>query len=338
MTVEPALFPLPASKKGNSNLMAYARKKKRDEFYTRSDEIVDEVLAIHEACPDFFKGKRIYCNCDDPKQSMFYKFFHLMSPRLQIANLTTTHLNFFGKSYVLSYDPKTDKETRTELEGNGDFRSEECQRILEQCDVVVTNPPFSLFLPYFYQLMESGKHFLIVANINAITHKNFFHWFKEGRFRFGFHRGGMKFNIPDEYFLEEYKKGDDGEKIIPISTARWFTNIEHGFVPPPIDLEHEYRPEDYPKYKNCNAIEVGRTKQIPKDYDGAMGVPITFLDKFNPEQFEILDCLMHLTVGEEVRYWRVVIQHKGKPPVDLDYWLPSKRKEEIAKMEGFDYD
>lgn len=263
-----------------NNNLHNAKKAKNDEFYTRLEDIEKEMCHYRE----HFRGKVIYCNCDDPKESNFFKFFSLQFEFLGLKKLISTGYkeNGHGVAYIYEGDKNEnnlpdDSEIRTyELQGNGDFRSEECIEFLKEADVVVTNPPFSLFREYVSQLVEYGKKFLIIGNKNAITYKEIFPLIKENKLWFGVYS-------PSEYILP------NGEKTKSVSgLCRWFTNLEHDHRNRPLDLTQRYDPRYYPKYDNYDAIECSKVMDIPRDYDGVIGVPITFLGKYCPTQFRII--------------------------------------------------
>ena len=188
---------------------------------------------------------------------------------------------------------KFDNFVKTPLKGDGDFRSVECIKILKEADIVVTNPPFSLFREFVAQLMEYKKKFLIIGNINAASYKEVFPLIRDNEIWMGasIHSGDREFRVPDDYPLNAagYRVDDNGVKFIRVKGVRWFTNMDYPQRHEDLILYKTYNPNDYPTYDNYNAINVNFTKEIPRDYDGAIGVPITFLDKYNPEQFEILD-------------------------------------------------
>lgn len=263
-----------------NNNLHNAKKAKNDEFYTRLEDIEKEMCHYRE----HFRGKVIYCNCDDPKESNFFKFFSLQFEFLGLKKLISTGYkeNGHGIAYIYEGDKNEnnlpdDSEIRTyELQGNGDFRSEECIEFLKEADVVVTNPPFSLFREYVSQLVEYGKKFLIIGNKNAITYKEIFPLINENKLWLGVYS-------PSEYILP------NGEKTKSVSgLCRWFTNLEHDHRNRPLDLTQRYDPRYYPKYDNYDAIECSKVMDIPRDYDGVIGVPITFLDKYCPKQFRII--------------------------------------------------
>ena len=261
----------------NSNLHT-AKTAKNDEFYTLMEDIEKEMRYYK----DFFKGKIVYCNCDDARESNFFKYFSLNFEFLGLKKLISTGYKADGKGVVLVYEGDKNGNRRVdneeiivnELNGDGDFRSEECIEYLKECDVVVTNPPFSLFRQYVKQLMDYNKKFIIIGNQNAITYKEIFPYIKNNQLWLGMN------------FVKSFEKPNgDIQKFGNIS---WFTNIENKRRNEEIDLYKKYSFEDYPKYDNYDAIEVSRVDEIPMDYDGVMGVPITFLYKYNPTQFEII--------------------------------------------------
>ena len=290
---------------GNSNLHS-AKNAKNDEFYTQLVDIENELKHYKQ----HFKDKVVYCNCDDPYESAFFKYFALNFNRLGIKKLITTCYtgspiqgqellfpemqpkntktpykaeiievqDMDGNGSIDLEDIKIilqhEKNVRTELKQGGDFRSQECVELLKQADIVVTNPPFSLFREYVAQLVEYDKKFLIIGNVNAITYKEIFPLIKNNQLWLGYNC--------TRHFLQP-----DGSLF---ETARtfWYTNLDHSKRHEELILYKQYSPEEYPHYDNYNAIEVSKTAEIPKDWDGVMGVPITFLDKYNPEQFEII--------------------------------------------------
>lgn len=276
----------------NSNLHT-AKKAKNDEFYTQLTDIEKEMRFYKEQ----FKDKVVYCNCDDARDSNFFKYFANNFEHLGLKKLITTGYKEDGHGVVLVYEGDKngnrkvddDEVAVTELKGNGDFRSEECIEFLKEADVVVTNPPFSLFREYVKQLMDFGKNFIIIGNGNAVTYKEIFPLIKENKLWMGASKGiGGKFSfIVPETYEGKFISVENGVRIGQINNACWFTNIEHKKRNTPIDLFKHYNSNEYPKYDNYDAIE-SRTDYIPMDYDGVIGVPITFLDKYCPEQFEII--------------------------------------------------
>ena len=275
----------------NSNLHA-AKVAKNDEFYTMLTDIEKEMSHYK----DFFKGKVVYCNCDDARESNFFKYFSKNFEFLGLKKLITTGYKAEGKGVVLIYEGdkngnrkvEDDEIVVRELEGSGDFRSEECIEFLKEADVVVTNPPFSLFREYVKQLMDYGKKFIIIGNGNAVTYKEIFPLIKENKLWIGASKGiGGKFEfIAPEGYDGKFVSIKNGIRMAQVNNACWFTNIGHAKRNTPLDLYKRYSNE-YKHYDNYDAID-SRTEEIPMDYDGVIGVPITFLDKYCPEQFEIL--------------------------------------------------
>ena len=278
-----------------------AKQKKNDDFYTQLPDIENELKHYRQ----HFAGKVVYCNCDDPRVSNFYKYFSLNFEYLGLKKLITTcyknqNMDLFSdqtseKAIWLEYDRGTYEDGAyipadpvvRHLNGDGDFRSPECIDLLKQADIVVTNPPFSLFREYVAQLIDHNKKFLIIGNQNAITYKEFFPLIKENRVWLGY---GFRRNCA--HFISNYVDHatdlDKREGMIRVSGVVWFTNLDHNKRHEPMILYQKYTPDDYPHYDNYDAIEISRTKDIPIDYAGVMGVPITFLTKHNPDQFEIV--------------------------------------------------
>ena len=283
-----------------------AKATKQDEFYTQLSDIEKELRHYTK----HFKGKTVLCNCDDPRVSNFFHYFSYSFEKLKLKKLITTcyknqQADLFSKhesekGMYLEY--KGDKNRNRvpdpaeigihQLKGDGDFRSEECIKLLKEADIVVTNPPFSLFREYVAQLMKYKKKFLIIGNQNAITYKEVFKLIKEGHIWLGpsIHSGDREFGVPEHYPLNAAgtRVDDAGKKYIRVKGVRWFTSLDYEERHEDLVLFNSYSPEKYPTYDNYDAIEVSKTADIPMDYPGAMGVPITFLDKYSPEQFEIL--------------------------------------------------
>lgn len=277
----------------NSNLTA-AKKAKNDEFYTQISDIEKELIHYW----DKLKGKIVFCNCDDPAESNFWRYFHLNFERIGLKKLIATHYDPEKPTYKLEYEGGDDsdwsKGVLTPLRGNGDFRSPECVELLQECDVVVTNPPFSLFREYVAQLVQYGKKFLIIGNKNAVTYKEIFPLIKDNKLWFGpsITGGDREFAIPD-YVETTYKNpwiGEDGRRHVRVPGVHWFTNLDHKKRHEPLILFRRYAddPNAYPRYDNYDAINVDKVADIPEDYFEYVGVPITFLDKYCPEQFEIV--------------------------------------------------
>ena len=283
-----------------------AKKNKNDEFYTQLCDIEKELSHYKE----HFYGKTVLCNCDDPRVSNFFRFFALKFKDWGLKRLITTcyknqDVDLFSqndceKAVWLDYYGNPNDETSTdfstvevkELKGDGDFRSKECIELLKQADIVVTNPPFSLFREYVAQLVEYDKKFLIIGNVNAISYKECFSLIKENKLWLGasIHSGDREFGVPDTYPLTaaSFRIDSFGRKYIRVKGVRWFTNLDYKERHEDLVLYKNYNPEEYPKYDNYDAINVDKTSDIPQDFNGVIGVPITFLDKYNPEQFEIV--------------------------------------------------
>ena len=340
--------------------LAKAKDAKKDEFYTQLPDIEKELMHYKS----YFRDKVVFCNCDDPYESNFFKYFALNFNALGLKKLMATCYNgspVSGNELLLDFgdtvdDPKkiaykveisevtdcngdgavdlsdvrtllqNDKNLISILKGNGDFRSAECIALLQESDIVVTNPPFSLFREYVAQLVEYDKLFLIIGNVNAITYKEFFPLIKANKVWMGasIHSGDREFQVPDSYPLNAAGSRIDekGRKFIRVKGVRWFTNMDYPQRHEDLVLYKRYSPEEYPKYDNYDAINVDVTTDIPYDYDGVMGVPITFLDKYNPEQFEIVGAMTTTKVDEynygypfingEKLYARILIRRRGE--------------------------
>ena len=258
----------------NKNL-SNAKTAKNDEFYTQLTDIEKE-LSHYRA---HFKDKIILCNCDDPTLSEFWRYFHLNFEFFGLKKLISTHYSDTERTYKLEYtggnDTNIEDGIKTDLLQNGDFRSDECIESLKEADIIVTNPPFSLFREYLSQLVKYDKKFIIIGSKNAITYKEFFPLLKDNEVWIGYN-SPIEFSTPD------------GITTKLNGLTRWFTNLDISKCHEKLILWKNYTPEKYPKYDNYDAINVDRVADIPVDYDGVMGVPITFLDKYNPEQFEII--------------------------------------------------
>lgn len=354
----------------NRNLTK-AKKAKNDEFYTQFPDIQKEIEAYIEYDKDTFRNQTVYCNCDDPFESNFFRYFVLNFKRLGLKRLITTsykpspvantQLGLFGDDKTIApkkgrpkvtankfiinevgdidgdgaftlqdiaMQLKANKNNEWEpLDGDGDFRSDECVELLKQSDIVVTNPPFSLFREYVAQLVEYGKKFSIIGNINAITYKEVFPLIKENRVWLGpsVTSGDREFEMPANNvdlskFTGEIREGKYYQRVMGV---RWFTNLDHGRRHQPLGLmtmadNRKFNKKviksdtAYKKYDNYDAIEVPFTDAIPGDYDGVMGVPISFLDKYNPEQFEIIGSFNAGAHGEEIGAIKTEIILKGK--------------------------
>ena len=343
---------------GNSNLQA-ANKAKKDEFYTQLADIEKELRHYK----NHFKDKIVFCNCDDPFESHFFKYFAMNFNFLGLKKLIATcydgspvagdELPLFDSDNTSELQKtahkieiievtdengdgaidladvelliKNRKNTLTTLHGNGDFRSEECIELLKEADIVVTNPPFSLFREYVAQLVQYDKKFLIIGNVNSITYKEIFPLIKENRMWLGasIHSGDREFAVPDSYPLNAAgcRVDENGKKYIRVKGVRWFTNLDYPQRHEELALYKRYTPEEYPEYDNYDAINVDKTTDIPYDYDGVMGVPITFLDKYTPEQYEIIGLDRYVednphyghrfTLNGKETYARILIRSKG---------------------------
>lgn len=302
----------------NNNLHK-AKDAKNDEFYTQLTDVSKELMHYKQ----HFKGKVVLCNCDDPTWSAFWKYFHLNFAELGLKKLISTHYDKSEPTYKMEYEGGNDNNVeagiKAPLEDNGDFRNQECLDLIDEADIIVTNPPFSLFREYVAVLMEHNKKFLIIGNKNAITYKEFFPLLKDNEVWIGCN-SPIEFSTPDG--ITKKLNG----------LTRWFTNLDVAKRHEKLILWKNYMPEEYPKYDEIQSvINVNKVQDIPVDYEGMMGVPITFLDKYNPEQFEIIDALNRYTildyfgVNQDVKnrhshccningkstYYRIVIRKKG---------------------------
>ena len=319
----------------NKNLHQ-AKNAKKDEFYTQLADIENELKHYK----DHFKGKTVFCNCDDPRVSNFFHYFSHRFESLGLKKLITTcyknqNMDLFStheneKAVMLEYNgdkngdktPNAEEIGIIELQGDGDFRSAESIELLKQADLVVTNPPFSLFREYVAQLMEYDKKFLIVGTQNSITTKEIFSLLKENKIWLGHKAGDMSFIVPDEYEMRDTRSWRDekGNNWRSLGNTCWFTNLDHSKRHEELDLFKHYTPQEYPKYDNYDAINVNRVAEIPQDYKGVMGVPITFLDKYNPKQFELIGIDRYVednpnfgkrfTINGKEIYARILIKNK----------------------------
>ena len=329
-----------------------ANKAKKDEFYTNYDVIQSELNFYEKK----FDGKTVLCNCDDPFESNFAKFFlrnfnYLKLKRLICTSyvgspVAGTQLSLFDNydieqhGYVLDTTQVPMKNGRgvtdddisallhkkgivKQLKGNGDYASDECLKYLDESDIVVTNPPFSKFRPYLATLIKHNKKFLIIGNVNAITYKEVFPLIKNNQIWLGasIHSGDREFRVPDDYPLKATGSRIDknGVKYIRVKRVRWFTNLDYKQRHEDLILYKHYLPNEYPKYDNYNGINVDKTADIPMDFNGAMGVPITFLDKYSPEQFKLIKFRkgddnkdLRYTIDGETKqpYFRIIIKNK----------------------------
>jgi hypothetical protein len=297
-----------------------AKKNKNDEFYTQLSDIEKELKHYK----NHFRGKVVYCNCDDPRVSGFFHYFSYNFENLGLKKLISScyknqSMDLFSQNdseqaIYLEYDgdenknhvPDTDEIGINSFKGDGDFRSKESIELLKQADIIVTNPPFSLFREYIAQLIEYKKEFLIIGNLNAMKYGEIYPYFQSNQIWFGatmFNGGAAHFiGSPDLYDPEKMSNPKnayikDGKLYWRVNGVRWFTNLEHNKRHEELVLYSTYNPENYPRYDNYNAIEVSKVVEIPRDYSGVMGVPISFLDKYNPNQFEIIGLSMKAGFG-----------------------------------------
>ena len=316
----------------NSNLQM-SRAGRTDEFYTQLSTIEDELWHYRK----YFEGKIVFCNADDPAvgekgfdclgddnggyTSNFFRYFQLNFHRLGLKKLITTHYVSEGTSYkyeIISHDKGAQMGVpdyiKTPLQGNGDFRSEECVALLKECDIVVTNPPFSLMKEYLPLVLESKKKFIVLGNINHVTFKEIFHFFKENQFWLGYNSGHFWFRVPDYYEEKgtDYKQDANGQKWRRMGNICWFTNVDIEKRHQPLDLYKHYNAEEYPKYETYDAIDCKEYKEIPDDYFGIMGVPITYLPYHCVEQFEILGKFDGGTDSNELDLAKPLINGKAK--------------------------
>ena len=326
-----------------------AKEAKKDEFYTQLADIENELKHYRQ----HFRGKTILCNCDDPYESNFFKYFANNFNAFGLKKLIATCYNgspVQGSELMLDFgdfqdEPKkiaykveitevtdangdgridladvrhliqNDKNVLSTLKENGDFRSKECIELLKEADIVVTNPPFSLFREYVAQLMAYEKKFLIIGNQNAVSYKEVFPLLQNDKIWLGICAGAQKFAVPNNYEKDNIYIGDDGKKYAKFGNICWFTNLDHKKRHEELILFHKYSPEEYPKYDNYDAIDVGKTAEIPVDYDDLLRVAITFLDKYNPEQFEIIrfrkgNDEKDLSINGKCPYFRILIRKK----------------------------
>jgi hypothetical protein len=281
-----------------------AKENKEDEFYTQLSDIEKELSHYKQ----HFYGKTILCNCDDPRVSNFFKYFALKFNELGIKRLISTcyknqEVDLFSqndceKAVWLDYygNPKDPTSTDfstvevKEFNGNGDFRSQECIDLLKQADIVVTNPPFSLFREYIAQLIKYKKNFLIIGNQNAITYKEIFSLIKDNKIWLGYNSGDMKFIVPDYYKprTTRFWQDENGRKWRSLGNICWYTNLDIAKRHEELVLYKNYSTNEFPNYENFDGINVDKTADIPMDYDGVIGVPITFVSIYSPDQFEII--------------------------------------------------
>ena len=316
------------NKAQNSNLHK-AKNSKKDEFYTQLSDIERELKHYK----NHFKDKVVYCNCDDPRVSKFFHYFSYKFEDLGLKKLITTcyksqNMNLFSRhdseqAIYLEYDgdkngncePNPEEIGIKHLKSDGDFRNQESIELLKQADIVVTNPPFSLFREYVAQLIKYDKKFIIIGHQNALTYKEIFPLIKENKMWLGYGFKGGAAHFINKHYEDYATAGNHIDGMIRVSGVVWFTNLDIKKRHEDLILYKKYNPEEYPKYDNYDAINVDTTKDIPADYDGAMGVPITFMDKYNPEQFEIIkfrkgDDDKDLCINGKCPYFRIIIKNK----------------------------
>ncbi len=321
------------ARNATNKLLQKAKKAKSDEFYTQLCDIERELQHYKK----HFKNKVVFCNCDDPMVSNFYHYFALNFKDLGLKKLISAcyreqDIDLFNvddvkNGFYYQYTGKDEEKIQPDLEdityfkGDGDFRSAESIELLKQADILVTNPPFSLFREFVAQLVNYDKQFLIIGNINAITYKEIFTLIQNNRAWLGINlgRGISGFIVPEHYELygTETRIDDFGNRIVSPNNCLWLTNLDNAKRHEDIPLTKKYvgNESQYPKYDNYDGININRTKDIPKDYHGFMGVPITFLHKFNPEQFEIIKFRKgndekDLSINGKCPYFRILIKNK----------------------------
>ena len=336
------------ARNATNKLLQEAKKAKSDEFYTQLSDIESEL----QHYKSHFENKVVYCNCDDPRISNFYKYFASNFKELGLKKIITAcyrkqESNLFDtekneKGFFFEYAGADEKNGHPDFidivhfEGDGDFRSSESIKLLNQSDIVVTNPPFSLFREYVAQLVKYDKKFLIIANINAITYKEIFKLIKENKAWLGINlgRGISGFIVPEHYELygTEARIDNLGNRIVSPNNCLWLTNLDNVKRHEDILLTKKYfgNELDYPKYDNYDGINVDKTQDIPVDYHGSMGVPITFLHKFNPDQFEIIKFRKgnddkDLSIKGKCPYFRILIKNKRIQTKLNNTYFPARR-------------
>lgn len=299
----------------NNNILNKARNEKNDEFYTRYEDIEFELRNY----TNHFQNKIVYCNCDNYEWSNFYKYFKDNFHLFQLKELIATHYSNNSKSTITRFDGYL--EITKPLNDNGDFRSKECINILKSSDIVVTNPPFSLFREFVKTLIDLDKQFLIIGHQNNVTYKEVFNYFKTNKMWFGFGFKGSAAHFINNNYENYATAKDKKEGMIRVSGVHWFTNLSHSKRNNPLELTCSYNEQNYPKYDNYDCIEVSKTKLIPMDYYGYIGVPVSYLDKHCPNQFEICGLDDHRVVypqsaksnsinGSNI-YRRIIIKRKA---------------------------
>tara|TARA_B110001454_G_C12688449_1_gene421262 strand:- start:397 stop:1377 length:981 start_codon:yes stop_codon:yes gene_type:complete len=313
----------------SNNKLHKAKNLKKDEFYTQLTDIERELSHYK----NYLKNKIVYCNCDDPRVSNFFRYFSLNFEKLELKKLITTcyknqNMDLFSqntseKAIYLEYEGDKNKNNIPDIEeidvsnlkNDGDFRSDECVELLKKSDIVVTNPPFSLFRQYVEQLIKYDKKFLIIGHQNAITYKEIFKLLKENKLWLGHGFKGSAAHFINPHYEDYATAEDHREGMIRVSGVSWFTNLDISKRHDNLELYKKYNKKEYPKYDNYNAINVDKTNEIPKDYDGVIGVPISFMHKYNPDQFEIIKFRKgnddkDLSINGKCPYFRILIKNK----------------------------
>lgn len=328
------------ARKATNNLLHKAKGAKSDEFYTLLEDIERE-LVYYKDC---FYGKTIYCNCDNPMESNFFRYFFSNFKQLGLKKLIASYYvpqtnDLFNTSaseqggYIICTENDINSDisdlTINHFGGNGDFRSLECLSLLGQADIVVTNPPFSLFREFISLVIQQDKKFLVIGNINAITYKDIFNLIQTNQIWLGVHlgRGISGFKVPDHYEMygTETHVNSNGDRIISPNNCLWLTNLDVKTRHNLLTLTKSYKGNEdlYPRFDNYDGINVNKTQDIPMDFDGAIGVPITFLHKYNPAQFEIIQFRKgndgkDLSVNGRCPYFRILIKNK-RPITSSDF-------------------
>ena len=322
-----------------NKVLGEAKKNKKDEFYTQLEDIERELKNYNS----HFRGKIVYCNCDDPRVSNFFHYFSYNFEHLGLKKLIATcyksqsielfsrndckkavYLEYFGDKNNNKI-PDLDEIEVNFLKGDGDFKSDECIELLKEADIVVTNPPFSLFREYVSQLIEYNKRFLIIGHQNAVKYKEIFPLMRDNKIWLGFGFKGSAGHFINDTYKNYATATDKKDGMIRVSGVHWFTNLDIKKRHEDLILYEKYTPEKYPRFENFDAINVDKTKEIPFDYKGLIGVPITFMDKYNPDQFEIIGvgiAKLGLEIGispykPEHKKYRKEVQKRGAVDGDL---------------------